>query len=161
MPITLTIALVLIPVLLFAVRIFSAKLPWMTYARPSTWPDVAMLAVGVLGLVLHCVSMFYRDLLAAVPGMGGYIQAVNAVGAASIVLYVLPALLVLVALRRQHLVAVIIVATTLIAVGVTMYNGGPLSVHLVTIAAATIAISGTVALLMRRPGDRVRPAAVG
>lgn len=158
MPITLTIALVAITALLFAVRTLSGRLPLKRVARNSTWPDVSMLAIGVLGLVLHCVSMFYRGLLAAVPGTGDYIHAVNSMGVASIVLYALPAVLVLIALRRQQMLALIFVVATLVAVGVTMYNGGLLNIHLVTIVAATVAISGTVALLMRRPGDRVASA---
>ncbi|GAA3640984.1 hypothetical protein GCM10022200_25890 [Microbacterium awajiense] len=158
MPITLTAALVLVPALLFAARFLSKKLPWGKYARRSSRVDVTLLVIGVIGLVLHCVAMFYRSILAVIPGTDGYIAAVNAMGPASVVLYVVPALLVLIGLRRQRPVALVIVAVTLVAVCVTMYNGGPLSIHLVTIAAATVAIAGTAALLVKRPPDRHKPA---
>ena len=158
MPITFTAALVLIPALLFAARFLSKKLPWGRYARRSSWVDVTLLVIGAIGLVLHCAAMFYRSILGVIPRTDGYIAAVNAMGPASVVLYVVPALLVLIGLRRQHPVALVIVAVTLVAVGVTMYNSGPLSIHLVTIATATVAIAGTAALLVKRPPDRRTPA---
>ena len=78
----------------------------------------------------------------------------------SIVLYIVPAVIVLAGLRRQGPVALTLVAVTLIAVGVTMYDSGPLNVHLVAITVAALSLAITTAPLVLRPkrtGDRAAP----
>jgi len=118
--------------------------------------EAALLALGVLGLVLHCAAMFARPIFEAVPAVMPLVDAINALGLASVVLYVVPAVLVLVALRRVHPVSWAVLAILLAAVGVTMYNGGALSVHLVAIFVAVIWLALVVVTLVipwsRRPG---------
>ncbi|WP_143544652.1 hypothetical protein [Salinibacterium xinjiangense] len=148
------------PLLLFGARAALPGIPWKRYARPSSWVDIGLIALGAAGLVLHCVAMFYPSLIETIPGTGGYIQAVDGMSTASIVLYIVPAVIVLAGLRRQRPLALTLVAVTLIAVGVTMYDGGPLNVHLVAITAAALSLAFTTALLVLRPqrtGDRAAP----
>lgn len=151
MPPVLTIVLIATPVMLFGARALVPGIPLKRYARTSSWFDIGLTILGALGLVLHCVAMFYRGLIGSVPGTGGYIQLVNDLGGASIALYVVPAVLVLAGLRRQHPLALAIVALTLVAVGITMYDHGPLAIHLATILGAAIALAISTALLVRRP----------
>ncbi len=152
MPPLLTIILIATPVLLFSARVVLPGIPLKQYARTSPWSGIALIILGAIGLVLHCVAMFYRGLIEAIPGTGGYVQAVNGMGGASIALFVIPAVLALVGLRRQQPLALAVVTITLVAVGITMYDGGPLQVHLAAITAAAIALALTTALLVRRPG---------
>ncbi|RJT76926.1 hypothetical protein D6T63_15820 [Arthrobacter cheniae] len=113
-----------------------------------------MTVVGVLGLILHCASMFFRPVVAAIPGSGSVISQINSMGTASMIWYTVPALLVLVGLRRQQWIALILLAGSLLAVGVTMYNGTVLSTHLDTIFAAGVMIAATVFLLSAPPWQR-------
>ncbi len=105
--------------------------------------EVALGVLGALGLVAHCVAMFFGEtflgLLGRVPGVRAYADAVTGMGPASVVAYGLPAALLLVAVRRRRDPA-IAVLVALGVVGVTMYDGGPLWLHLA-------AISGLVAVL--------------
>ena len=161
MPLALTILLIATPVLLFSARAVLPGIPWKRYARTSSWLDVALIALGALGLVLHCVAMFYRGLIENIPGTGGYIQSVNGMSGASIALYVVPALFVLTGLRRQQPLALAVVAVTFVAVGVTMYNHGPLTPHLAAITAAAIVLALTTALLVLRPRRSEKTATPG
>uniref|UniRef100_UPI00138ABF22 hypothetical protein n=1 Tax=Arthrobacter sp. H41 TaxID=1312978 RepID=UPI00138ABF22 len=54
----------------------------------------------------------------------------------------------------QHWVALIFLAGSLLAVGITMYNGTALSTHLDTIFAAGVMIAATVFLLSAPPWHR-------
>jgi hypothetical protein len=65
--------------------------------------------------------------------------------------YVVPAVLMLAGLRRLHWSGVSAVSIALIAVGVTMYNGGPLNVHLATISTAVVVLALVAATLVLRP----------
>lgn len=124
-------------------------------ARTLAPVDLAVLLLGVLGLVVHCTSMFFGFLLTWIVPIRPFLQLVNALGAGSQVAYAVPAVLVLVALRRQHWWALAGVFLTLLAVGVTMYDGSPLRLHVGTIVAATAAIASVGTLLTR--GRRLEP----
>lgn len=119
--------------------------------------------VGTAGLVLHCTAMFDRALLTALPGSGTYIDAVNGMGAASVVLYVLPAVLVLIGLRRQPRVAVGLLAAVLAAVAVTMYDHGQLAAHLTAIFGSAVLLAAVLALFAQSPRapTRARTASTG
>lgn len=160
MPPVLTIVLIATPVLLFAARAAVPGIPWTRYARTASWPEVVLIVLGSFGLVVHCAAMFYRNVIENIPGFGGYIQSVNGMAGPSIALYVVPALLVLAGLRRQQPLALTVVAITFVAVGITMYDGGPLTVHLVAIAAAALCLALTTAVLVtppRRAGINAEP----
>lgn len=139
---------------LLVLRLFIPGLPLARYTRRLTGLDFAMTALGVLGLILHCAAMFFRPLVAAVPGTETIMSQINAMGTASIIWYVVPALLVMAGLRRQHWIAQVLLAAVLLAVGITMYDGTALSVHLYTIFAAGVVIAATVFLLVTPPWQR-------
>ncbi|MBG6218226.1 hypothetical protein IWX75_002707 [Arthrobacter sp. CAN_A6] len=143
-----------VAVALLVLRLVLPGLPAKRFARRLTPLDVGLTVVGVLGLILHCASMFFRPLVAAIPGSSNVISQISSMGSASIIWFAVPALLVVVGLRRQHWVALILLAGSLLAVGITMYNGTALSTHLDTIFAAGVTIAATVFLLSAPPWHR-------
>ncbi|WP_028278509.1 hypothetical protein [Arthrobacter sp. H5] len=102
--------------------------------------------------------MFFRPLVAAIPGTEPIIGQINSMGTASILWYTIPAILTLVGLRRHHWSALLVLAATLAAVGITMYNGTALSIHLNTIFAAGTAIAAVLFLLTVPPWQEHRHA---
>jgi hypothetical protein len=126
--------------------------------RPLSVPlratDAVLAGLGVLGLAFHCGAMFFRSVVEALPGSAAAISQVNALGTASIAWYVVPAVLLLVGLRRQHPVVLAVVLVALVAVGVTMYDGGPLAVHLAAIFASVVVLAGVAASLLPVPRRR-------
>ena len=92
--------------------------------------DAALIGVGAAGLAFHCYAMFFRRTAEHLPGVHSAIRSINAMGTSSRVWFIVPALLVVIGLRRQNPVVVLVVAATLVAVGVTMYDHGPLRTHL-------------------------------
>jgi hypothetical protein len=133
--------------LVLASRFLFSALPSRRLGRPLTVLDALLLGVGLAGLSFHCGSMFFRSVVAAVPGTAGAINAINAFGTASKVGYAVPAALVVLGFRRQHPAAVAVVAAALTAVGITMYDGGSLPVHLTSIFIAVVVIAGVVSML--------------
>lgn len=150
---TFLLGLLAIPAVALALRL-TTELP---RRRAHTMPglDLALLVLGAVGLVFHCTAMFFPAQTALVPGTGPAAAAVNDFGTASMLLFVAPSVLVLVALRRVWLPALVVLAGTLAAVGITMYVGSPLDLHLSTIAAAVLVLSSVAAGLLR-----LRPRAV-
>jgi len=67
-----------------------------------------------------------------------------------LVLVAVGAALIVLALRRQHLALVSVVAASLV-VGFTMYDGGPLCIHLDAIAAAVVLLVASVVLFAEPP----------
>ena len=146
---TFLLGLLAIPAVALALRL-TTELP---SRRAHTMPglDLALLVVGAGSLVFHCTAMFFPAQTALVPGTGPAAAAVNDFGTASMLLFVAPSVLVLVALRRVWLPALVVLAGTLAAVGITMYVGSPLGLHLSTIAAAVLVLSSVAAGLLRLP----------
>lgn len=107
---------------------------------------VILVTVGALGLTLHCTAMFDRPLVRALPGGREYAAIVNDLGTASVALYAVPAILVLTGLRRIGAIPLLVLAASLLAVGVTMYDRGPLAAHLAAITVAVVLLSAAVAL---------------
>ncbi|MHA7155353.1 hypothetical protein [Arthrobacter sp. TMN-50] len=143
-----------IAAVLLVLRLVIPGLPLQRVTQRLTPLDLALTVLGVLGLILHCASMFFRPLVAAIPGSGSVITQINSMGTASMIWYAIPTLLVMVGLRRQHWVALILLVASLLAVGITMYNGTALSTHLDTIFAAGVMIAATVFLLSTPPWHR-------
>ncbi|MBG6226451.1 uncharacterized membrane protein YciS (DUF1049 family) [Arthrobacter sp. CAN_A2] len=135
-------------------RLVVPGLPATGITRRLSTLDLTLTVVGVLGLILHCASMFFRPIVAAIPGSSSVISQINSMGTESMIWFAIPALLVLIGLRRQHWVALILLTGSLLAVGVTMYNGTALSTHLDTIFAAGVIIAATVFLLSTPPWQR-------
>ena len=59
--------------------------------------------------------------------------------------YVVPALLVVTGLRRLPSLALAGVVVALLAIGVTMYNGGPLDTHLIAIFSGVVVLAAVLA----------------
>ena len=151
------LGLLAMPVVAFALRLTTA----LPSRRARTMPglDLVLLVLGAIGLVFHCTAMFFPDQTALVPGTDPAAAAVNNFGTASILLFVAPSVLVVAALRQVWPPALVVLAGTLAAVGITMYNGSPLELHLVTIAAAVLVLSSVAAgLLKREPQPLPSPA---
>ena len=142
MPPSFVVSVALIVLGLVALRLLGL-FPVGAAARPLRRSDALIAFVGAVATAYHCVSMFFPDLGRAVPGGVGLVPVINALGVASAILYALPALVLLVGIRRLHPLAVAIDAVALIAVGITMYDHGPLVVHLSAIAVAVIALAVT------------------
>lgn len=151
MPTPLVVTLLVVVVVLVALRLSVRALPLRRWSRPIRPVDLGLAALGVLGLVLHCGAMFFPAVLGIVPGSDGYAAVVNALGTGSVMLYVLPAVLTVVGLRSQHPVAVALLVIVLVAVGITMYDGGPLDQHLAAITAAVLVLAAIGTLLISPP----------
>jgi hypothetical protein len=95
--------------------------------------------------------MFYRPDIARLAGTGSVVRAIDAMGTASRVWFIAPAILVVVGLRRQHPIALGAVAAALAAVGFTMYDNGRLRTHLDAIFAAVVVLAAVVATLVLPP----------
>ena len=129
-------------------RVVFSALPSRRHGRPLTVPDALLFGMGLIGLSFHCGSMFFRSIVEALPGTASAINAINAFGPASKIGYAVPAALVVIGLRHQHPAAVSVVAAALTAVGITMYDGGPLSVHLTAIFIAVVVITVVLSMLV-------------
>ncbi|HZQ76074.1 MAG TPA: hypothetical protein VFE55_02010 [Acidimicrobiia bacterium] len=149
MPAPYVVSLSVVVGLVLASRILVPGLPWRPHAGPLTVFDAAVLVIGLAGLAFHCGSMFFTSIVDAIPGTARAISEINAMGTASKVGYAVPAALVVVGFRHQHPAALGAVAAALLAVGVTMYDGGSLFAHLTAIFIAVLAIAGVVSVLAR------------
>ena len=152
----ITLGLVVAVVLLIGVLVRllpgGRRLPGV--GGPIGMGDGALVGVGVVGLVFHCGAMFFRSRVAEIPGTAGAIRQIDAMGLGSQVWYVVAAGLVLIGLRRQVRrvgalgggVSVTLLAVALMGVGVTMYDGGALDLHLTAIFASVTILASIVAL---------------
>jgi peptidoglycan/LPS O-acetylase OafA/YrhL len=95
--------------------------------------------------------MFFTSLAERVPGSDSVIQDIRALGTASVVWYVLPAIAVLLGLRRLPWSALGLAAFALLWIGITMYNGGSLDRHLVAIWMGVALLAAVLAALVMPP----------
>ena len=95
--------------------------------------------------------MFSQRIYEGAPAVKPLVGLVNSMGVVSVVLFVVPAALILIGLRRQQRGALAVLSLTLVAVGVTMYVGGPLQLHLAAIFAATVVLAAVVSLFVLAP----------
>ncbi len=144
-----------------AARLILASLPLPGLAARASALEAALLVIGSAGLAFHCGAMFFRTDASRIPGTHGAIRVINAMGTSSRVWFIVPAILVVLGLRHQKPVAIAAVALSLIAVGVTMYDHGPLPTHLHAILVAAVVLSAVVALLVRPPWQRATRLDVG
>jgi len=135
-------------------RVLLTSLPLHGRARQLTGQDAVLAGVGWAGLAFHCTAMFFRRTAELVPGTATVAADIRELGTASILWYAVPSVLVVAGLRRQQPVAVAMVALALTAVGVTMYDGGPLRTHLGAIFVAVLVMAAVVATLVLPPWTR-------
>jgi len=145
-------ALVLVAVAALAARLVLPVLPIRRYAVQLSVPEAAVIVIGTVGLVLHCGAMFFRASVASWPGGPTVIRVVDPMGTASITWYAVGAALIVVGLRHQHVLVVGTVAASLVAVGLTMYDGGPLRTHLDAIAVAVLLLVASLTACTDPPG---------
>lgn len=138
-------------------RVLVDALPLRHVAVAVARTDLVLLGAGLVGLAFHCGAMFYPAAVHLLPRAGAVISQIDALQTVSIILFAVPAVLLLLGLRRQHPVAPTVEAVALAAVGVTMYDGGSLSAHLAAIFASVVILAGIAATLMQ-PAPRRRPA---
>jgi len=148
-PFLLSLAGVVVVVL--GARFLSAGLPLRGLARRITLPDAALIVAGAIGLAFHCVAMFFRRVVDPLPGADAVISDIRALGTSSIIWYVVPAVLVLLGLRRVHPAALAVAALAFVAVGVTMYDEGPLDIHLAAIFTSVVILALIPATLVLPP----------
>lgn len=141
-------------VIAIGARFLLAPLPLRRVAMRVTPTDAILAGVGMVGLVFHCAAMFFRGLVEPLPGLDTAIADIRALGIASVIWYVTPAVLVLLGLRRQHPIALAVLALALAAVGFTMYNGGALQPHLTAIFVFVVILSSIAATLVLPPWRR-------
>lgn len=151
MPTSFVLSLISVVALVMCSRLLLGALPLRNVARRLSAAEAVVCGIGLVGLAFHCGAMFATGLVQAIPGAQDPTEAINALGTASIVWYVVPAVLVLAGMRRLHWSGVVAVSVALIAVGVTMYSGGPLNVHLATIFAAVVVLAVVAAALLLSP----------
>jgi len=132
-------------------RLVLPVLPVRAHAVRLSVPEMLAIAVGAFGLVLHCGAMFFRAAVATWPAGPSVIRVVDPMGTASITWYAVAAALIVLGLRRQQPVVVGIVAASLVAVGYTMYDGGPLRTHLDAIATAVVVLAASVTVFADPP----------
>jgi hypothetical protein len=148
------LGLALVVVVGVGLRVLVPAPPWRAVATRVTVTDAVLVALGSLGLAFHCGAMFFPAVFQHLPGTHTVIDRINAMGTASILWYGVAAALVVSGLRRHHPVVVGLVVLALVAVGVTMYDGGPLTTHLVTIFLSVVVLVGVVTAVTLPPRRR-------
>jgi hypothetical protein len=95
-------------------------------------------------LAFHCATMFFASWVDAVPLAKAPADVVRALGPASQVAYWVPAITLVMALRRIWRPALALLIVTLFGVGYTMFVPHPLFTHLAWLGAT----SGVLVLIM-------------
>lgn len=138
--------------LLVVIRIVAPGLPVQRWTRTMRRLDALLVLVGSVGLVVHCLAMFARPFALGIPGVSALVPSIDALGPTSVLLYVAPAVLVLLGLRRLWPPVPAVALIALVAVGVTMYDGGPLRVHLTAISVAVVVLAAAPLLFVSALG---------
>lgn len=102
--------------------------------------------------------MFFRSTFTRLPSSATAIHQINAMGGASKIWFTIPAVLVLIGLRHQFPIAVLAVTLALVAVGITMYDAGPLNIHLAAVFIAAVVLATVMSVLVIRhllPADHL------
>lgn len=116
--------------------------------------ELLVAGAAVLALVFHCASMFFAPLTDALPGGRALGDSVRGMGPASQWAYWLPAVGLLLSLRRVWWPGPALLAASLAGVGYTMYWPSTLNTHLGWLAAAVVTVVlVTAALVGHRSGE--------
>jgi hypothetical protein len=148
------VTLGIVVVLILAPRFLTPVLPLRRFGRPMHLRDALLTGLGIAGLTFHCAAMFFRSLVATVSGTSWAIDEVNTMGTGSKVWFATFAGLAIVGLRRQHSIAIAILSSALAAVGITMYDGDSLSVHLSTIFVTVVVLAAIASALVLPQNSR-------
>lgn len=143
------VSLAVVVVLVLTARLLLPGIPMRGSAVTLTLTEVALTLLGLATLAFHCGAMFFRAATERLPGSEGAIEDIRALGATSIVWYVVPALLVMLGLRRLPWLALTMAVVALLAVGVTMYDGGPTDAHLAAIFVGVLSMTVVLATSVR------------
>lgn len=136
-------------------RLTIDALPLRRVGVPVTRASAVGAGIGIVGLAMHCAAMFFPSAVGELPGTHGLIGEINALGAVSRIWYVAAAALVLIGLRRQHLIAQGIVALALVAVGVDGRRGRSAADHLTELRHAQRRIRRIARAMRSRYSSRV------
>ncbi len=135
------------------VRLVARRPLWRQRSSVIPPQELAAAAVMVAALVFHCATMFFADWVNALPLVEGPASAVRELGLISQVTYWVPAAVLVVAVRRVWLPALVLLTVTLVGVGYTMFLPHSLTTHLAWLAAAATMVvtiaAGLVAPLRR------------
>jgi hypothetical protein len=136
-------------VALLAVVRWRARRPLLARrSAPLRRWEWAIATVSVAALVFHCGAMFFSAWINAVPGLRPPADSIRSFGAGSQAAYWIPALILFAAVRRTWWPGLILVATTLIGMGVTMFWSYGLTTHLSWLAAAVLTVTAVFAALV-------------
>lgn len=139
-------------------RLVARRPLWRRRSRAVPPRELAVAGVMVAALVFHCAAMFFADWVNALPLADEPARSVRALGLASQVAYWVPAVGLVVALRRVWSPVLVLLAATLVGVGYTMFVPHALATHLAWIAAAAITL-GMISAALVAPLRRQSPAA--
>lgn len=144
---------------LLVVAVVGAVLRWrnggpLVPRRAVPVDRLGLVAVGVavLALVVHCAVMFFAPWTDAFPGGRVVGDAVRGMGATSQGAYWVPAVALLVALRRVWWPGLVVLGVALLGVGVTMFWPFALTTHLAWLAAVILVGVVVSSALVAAPG---------
>lgn len=130
---------------LLVIAVVGAALRWRNggplvpgRAVPVDRAGLIVAGVAVLALVAHCAVMFFAPLTDALPGGRVVGDAVRGMGATSQWAYWVPAVALLVALRRVWWPVLVVLGVALLGVGVTMFWPFALTTHLAWLASVIL-----------------------
>lgn len=127
-------------------------------AAPLRRVELLLAFAALIALVFHCAAMFFAPWTDALPGGRALGDVVRAGGTASQWAYWLPAVVLLLAVRRLWWPGPVLLAVALAGVGYTMFWPHPLPTHLGWLATAVVAV---VAVATSLVGPRGGARAVG
>ena len=135
-----------------ALRMVAQRPLWPRHSCSISPLELAAAGVAVTVLMFHCAAMFFAGWVDAVPLAGTPARAVRSLGVVSQVAYWLPAVGLVIALRRLWPPALGLLGVTLIGVGVTMFSPHSLTTHLAWLASAVVTVVLIATLLVAPPG---------
>lgn len=130
-------------VLLVALQLRRGRPLLEARSTPLTRKEYLTTATSAAALVFHCATMFFAPWVDVVPGTQSAAVAVRALGTTSQFAYWLPAAALVLSLRRLWWPAVVVLVSSLLGVGATMFTTAmfttaTLTVHLGWLAAAVL-----------------------